>query len=360
MISLLIFIVILSILIVIHELGHFILAKRVGVRVEMFSLGFGPKLFGYKHNDTEYTLRLFPLGGYVKLTGDNWEEYKGNPWEYLAQPIKNRAKILVAGSGFNYLLAFLCLWLVFIIGYPMFTTKVGELLKDMPAQIAGIQVADKILAVDDQKIIYWDDLQKIIQKKGGETVALSVLRGNETMQIKVPVEKREVTSIWGNKQSIGLIGVMPSGDFIKVRHGILGSFYMSFTKTVEMTYVTLKGIVWLILCKMSFKESVTGPVGIFFLAKGAIKLGISAILHMMAVLSLSLSVFNILPLPILDGGHLVLLLVEKIKGKIFVKKFDQIWSRVGLTFIVLVGLFVFYNDLVRFGVVEKITKLFGK
>lgn len=352
--------VILSILIVIHELGHFILAKRVGVRVEVFSLGFGPKLFGLKHKDTEYTLRLFPLGGYVKLAGDTWAEYQGKPWEYLAQSPKQRAKILVAGSGFNYLLGFVCLWLVFYLGFPMLTPRVGELLKDMPAQSAGIKTGDKILAINNEKIFYWDDLQKIIQAKGGETVALSVLRGNENIKIDVPVQKKEITTVWGEKQSIGLIGITPAGDMIKVRHGFINSLFLSAQKTIEMTYITLKGIVWLILRKLSLKESVTGPVGIFFLAKGAIKMGISAILHVMAVLSLSLSIFNILPLPILDGGHIVLLAIEKIKGRDFIKKFDEIWSRVGLTFIILVGILVFYNDLVRFGVLDKIGKWFVK
>ncbi|MCM8779848.1 MAG: RIP metalloprotease RseP [Candidatus Omnitrophica bacterium] len=360
MLSLFIFIVILSILIVVHELGHFILAKRVGVKVETFSLGFGPKLFSLRRRDTEYALRIFPLGGYVKLAGDNWDDYKGKPWEYLAKPLKERAKILVAGSGFNYILAFFCLWLVLYIGYPMLTAKVGEILKGMPAETAGIKAQDKILAVDGQKINYWDDLQKIIQKRGGRIVSLSIMRGNETFVIDVPVQKKEITTIWGNKQSIGIIGVTPEGEFIKVRHGILSSFLLSVQKTWEMTYITLKGIVWLILRKISLKESVTGPVGIFFIARGTIKMGIAAILHMIAVLSLSLSIFNILPLPILDGGHLVLLAVEKAKGRIFIKKFDQVWSRVGLTFIVLVGLWVFYNDLVRFGVFEKIAKLFSR
>ena len=360
MLSLFIFVVILSILIVIHELGHFILAKRVGVKVEVFSLGFGPKLFGYKHKGTEYALRLFPLGGYVKLAGDSWEDYKGKPWEYLAQPAKQRAKILVAGSGFNYVLAFLCFWLVFYVGFPMFTSVVGELLKDMPAQTAGIKSGDKITSVDNQPVIYWDDLQNIIQKKGGSTISLSVLRKGETLKIDVPVQKKEIATVWGNKQSIGLIGITPSGDFIKVRHGFIKSFFLSIQRTAELTYITLKGIVWLILRKISLKESVTGPIGIFFIAKGAIKVGFSACLHMMAILSLSLSIFNILPLPILDGGHLLLLGIEKIKGKVFIKKFDAAWNRLGLVFIIGVGLLVFYNDMIRFGILEKIAKIFGK
>jgi len=360
MLSLLIFVVVLSILIVIHELGHFVLAKRVGVKVEVFSLGFGAKLFGLKHKGTEYTLRLFPLGGYVKLAGDSWDEYHGKPWEYLTKSPKQRAKILVAGSAFNYILAFICLWFVFYIGYPMLTPKIGEVLKDMPAQAAGLQKDDKILAIDNQPLVYWDDLQKIIQSKGGVTVSLSVLRNGENIKMPVPVEKKEITTIWGNKQTIGLIGVAPSGDTVKVRHGFIKSFFLSVQKTLELTYITVKGIVWLILRKISLKESVTGPVGIFFIAKGAISMGISAILHMMAVLSLSLSIFNILPFPILDGGHVLLLGIEKIKGRAFIKKFDQIWNRVGLTFIVIVGLLVFYNDLVRFGVFDKISDWFKK
>ncbi|MCM8771405.1 MAG: RIP metalloprotease RseP [Candidatus Omnitrophica bacterium] len=360
MFYLVIYIVILSILIIAHELGHFIMAKRMGVKVEIFSLGFGQKIFSFKRKDTEYALRLLPLGGYVKLAGDNWEEYKGLPDEYLSKSLKARLKILVAGSGFNYLLAILCLWLVFYLGYPRFTTKVGEVLKDMPAEASGIQPEDKILSVDNQNVTYWDDLQKIIQKKGGATVSISILRNNETKKVDVAVQKKEITTIWGEKQSIGLIGIVPAGEVIKVRHGFIKAFFLSIQRSLELTYVTLKGIVWLVLRKISIKESVAGPVGIFFIAQGAIKMGILAVFHVMAVLSLSLSIVNLLPLPILDGGHIVLLGMERIKGRLFIKKFDPIWTKAGLTFIIALALFVFYNDLVRFGVFEKIAKWFIK
>ncbi len=297
MLSLLFFLIILSILIVVHEFGHFIIAKRAGVKVEVFSLGFGPKLFGVKKQDTEYIICAFPLGGYVKLAGDSWQEYKGNSDEFLQKPLWVRARILAAGSICNYLLAFLCLWVVFFIGYPMLTSKVGEPIKDMPAIQAGVEKDDLIMAVDGQRIKYWDDLQKIIQKKES-SVLLTVLRKDKTLQIRVPVQKKGITGIWGDKNNVGVIGVIPTGEAERVRHGFAQSFFLGAQKLLELSFVTCKGIVWLLLRKMSVRESVTGPIGIFFITKGAISMGISAVLNMMAILSLSLSIFNLLPLPI--------------------------------------------------------------
>ena len=164
--SFFIFVVILSILIVVHEFGHFIIAKKMGVRVEKFSIGFGPKLFSWKRKDTEYTLCAFPLGGYVKMAGDTLEEaHPGVADEYFSQSPGRRFQIVFFGPLLNYLLGLFCFWFIFVAGYPQLTTKVGGLVDGYGAQKAGIQVGDRIIAIDSMKVKYWEDLQKIVQSK---------------------------------------------------------------------------------------------------------------------------------------------------------------------------------------------------
>jgi regulator of sigma E protease len=150
MIAFLVFIAILSVLIVVHELGHFIAARRVGVRVEKFSLGFGPQLFKKKNKDTEYLISAIPLGGFVKMAGDSLEEYKGKSDEYFYKSPGERFQIIFAGPFLNYVLGFLFFWFIFFTGYPMLTTKVGGLLDDFGAKKAGLQVGDRIVSRSEE------------------------------------------------------------------------------------------------------------------------------------------------------------------------------------------------------------------
>jgi len=355
--SILVFVAMLSVLIFVHELGHFVLAKRVGVRVDIFSIGLGPRLFRlFKKKDTEYIISLIPLGGYVKLAGDSWEEYQGKSDEYLARPLFDRLKILLGGVGFNYIFAFLCLWFVFYLGYPVLTTKVGEVLKDMPAFSAGIKEEDKVLAVNNQQVDSWERMQKIIQETTQDNVLLILERNGQKISLSVSLRRQEIKTLFGEKKSVSLIGVVPAGEFIFVKHGFIESFFLSWAKLFELSMLTLK-VVWrLLLLRISLKEVGTGPLGMFFITKGAASIGFTALLNTLALISLSLSIFNVLPIPVLDGGHIVLLLVEKIKGRDFVRSFEKGWTKVGLGFLIPLILIIFYNDFIRFGVFEKISK----
>jgi regulator of sigma E protease len=165
MLTLLIFFSILGLLILVHEFGHFIIAKRAGVRVEQFSLGFGPVLLKKKVQDTEYSLSLIPLGGFVNLAGDSLEEYTGKPDEYFSQKPGKRFWIIFFGPLLNYFLAVLLFWFIFFVGYPTLTTKVGGLIDGFGAQEAGIKAEDKIIAIDGKKVEYWEELQQVIYSK---------------------------------------------------------------------------------------------------------------------------------------------------------------------------------------------------
>lgn len=352
----LIFLFILGLLIIVHEFGHFIVAKRMGVRVERFSLGFGPQLFKRKKKDTEYVLSLIPLGGYVKLAGDNLEEYKGNPDEYLAKSPGQRAAIIFFGPLLNYVLGFLFFWLIFFIGYPMLTTKVGSLIDGLGAKEVGIQVGDRIVAVDGQKVDLWEELQKIIQdKKSTDVVKVSLLRNNKELVYEVKIKEKELDDLLGQKHSVGLLGITPEGEIVQVRYGPIESFILGANKTKDLTVITYRALWRIARGKLSMRESVTGPLGLFYITSKAAKVGMVALLHLIAVLSLSLSIFNLLPFPVLDGGHLVFLAMEKIRGKTLGLKAERIVTQIGLTVIISLALFVTYNDFLRF-FGEKISK----
>jgi regulator of sigma E protease len=359
--SILIFILVLSILIIVHEFGHFVVARRTGVRVEQFSLGFGPQILGWKRAGTQYNICIIPLGGYVKLAGDNAEEFQGKPDEYLAKSVGQRARIVVYGPLLNYILAFVCFWFIFFVGFPNLTCRVGELVEDFGAQQAGVLAGDEILAVDGQEVKVWQDLQKFIHNKAeGEVVRLSILRNNQQLEIPVSIKQEEMDGPWGETKSIGLIGIKPSEEFVTIRYGLLKSFFMGAQRLLYLTWATLKQLAWLVSGRVSFRQSVTGPLGIFYITQEAASLGLIPLMQVVAVVSMSLAIFNLLPLPVLDGGHLLFLLIEKIRKRRLSARSERIITQAGLSLILLLVIFVFYNDLLRYGVFDKISEWWGR
>jgi regulator of sigma E protease len=361
MISLLAFIFVLSILILVHEFGHFFAAKRLGVRIERFSLGFGPVIFMLKRHQTEYCLSFIPLGGYVKMAGDNPAEgFRGESWEYLSQPIKKRMAIVLAGPALNYLLAFLVFWLVFSTGYPAITTKVGDLVKDYPGQNAGIQKEDRILKVDGQDVRTWEEMTQIIHKTQKDTLDLLLKREEKIVVLTLKPRREKVTNIFGQEEEIALIGIRPSEEMIKVRYPVSKSWSLAAKKLWSLTSLTFTALGRIVTGKMALRESVSGPLGIFFITKFAAEVGLASLFNLLAVLSASLAIFNILPIPVLDGGHILFLFIEKVRGKAATIKMQERITQVGIAFLVVLMIFVFYNDLIRFQIIEKIVRLWRK
>lgn len=356
MITFFIFLSILGVLITVHEFGHFIVAKKLGVRVEKFSFGFGRRLLSKKKGDTEYSINLIPLGGYVKMAGDSLEEFRNNPDEYLSKKPSERARIIFFGPLLNYILGFACFWLIFFVGYPTLTTKVGGLIEGFGAKDAGIQVDDKIIAVDGKKVDVWEDLQMAIQaKKSAAKVTLSVLREKKEYDVEVKIKEKKLDDALGQKRNVGLIGITPKDEIIKIRHSFFKSFVLGINKTLDLTTMTYKALWRMAAGKLSMRESITGPLGIFYITSKAASVGVIAVLHLVAVLSVSLCIFNLLPLPVLDGGHLVLLVIEKIRGRQLSIKAERVIAQIGFTLIVSLAVFATYNDLLRlFG--DKIAK----
>jgi len=359
MFSVVIFIFILGVVIILHEFGHFVMAIKSKVRVEKFSFGFGPVIFSKKIKDTAYTICAVPFGGYVKLAGDNYKEYQGKPDEYLSKSCGVRSRIVVMGSLFNYLVAFLCFWLLFYLGYPVLTPKVGEVMHGYGAEEAGILSGDEIMEADGKSITYSHDLQKIIySKKDNETVELKVQRQQTPYLFKVKVKEKEMPTFLGNKKKIGLIGIRPQGEVVFRKEPLFKAIVMGSAKVLELTQFTYQSIIMIIIGRLSLRESVTGPLGMFYITKEAANLGLFALLHLLAVLNISLAIFNLLPIPVLDGGHIFLLGIEKIRGKPLKDRTEEIITNIGLGFIVSLGIFIFYNDLIRFGIWEKVINFF--
>ncbi len=360
MISVLIFILILSLLIIVHEFGHFFAARKNGVRVEQFSLGFGPQIFKKKIGDTVYSISLIPLGGYVKMAGDSQLEYKGADYEYLAKSPGRKFQIIFSGPFLNYILGFLFFWFIFFIGYPSLSSKVGGLIDGYGAKEAGLQVGDKIISIEGKKVDFWEDLQRRIQEnKTKPRVVVGVLRNNKELKFNVLIKGKVIDDKLGKQRVLGIIGISPFDEIVEVKHGFFESAYFAVKKTIDLTIATYEGLWGLVSGKMSMRESMTGPLGIFFITSKAAKLGLIAVLHLIAVLSVSLAIFNLLPLPILDGGHLFLLGVEKLRKKVLGAKAEEIINNVGFTLLITLALFVTYNDVLRF-YGDKFSKLITK
>ena len=359
MIAIIIFILILSLLIIVHEFGHFIAARLNGVRVENFSLGFGPQIFKKKKNGTEYSISLIPLGGYVKMAGDSQMEYQGKSDEYFSKSVGRRFQIIFFGPFLNYVLGFLFFWCILFVGYPSLTSKVGGLIDGYGAKEAGLAVGDKIIAVDGKKVNLWEDLQRQIQKRPiKESVNLEVVRAGQALEFHVLIKDKILGDELGEKRTLGIIGISPFDEIVEVRHGFFKSAYLGINKTIDLTILTYKGLWRLISGKMSMRDSMTGPLGIFFITSKTAKLGIVAVMHLIAVLSISLGIFNLLPLPILDGGHIFLLALEKLRKKALSVKAENIVNNVGFTLMITIALVVTYNDILRlYG--DKISKAVG-
>jgi regulator of sigma E protease len=346
--AMLIFILILSLLIIVHELGHFMAARASGVRVEQFSLGFGPGIFKKKKGDTEYKINLIPLGGYVKMAGDSRSEYQGKPDEYFAKPLGKRFAIIFCGPLLNYVLGFLFFWLILFTGYPSLTSKVGGLIDGYGAKRAGLEVGDSIVEVDGKPVMLWDDLQEAIRnRKVPSQVELKVLREQKPLRFTVVIKDKLLDDQLGQKKVLGIIGISPFDEIIETKHSFWEAGYLGFKKTIDLTVMTYTGLWRLATGKMSMRDSMTGPLGIFFITSKAAKLGLVALLHLLAVLSVSLAIFNLLPLPILDGGHIFLLGLEKIRKKALGAKAEDLINNVGLSLMIMLALAVTYNDIIR-------------
>ena len=359
--SITIFLFILGVTVLVHEFGHYLMARRFSVRIQEFFVGIGGrKIFSRKKGNTEYGVKTVLLGGYIKLAGDNLDEYTGKPDEYLSQPPGKRFWIIFFGPLFNYILGFLCFWLIYVVGYPTVTTRIGGVLDGFGAKEAGLQAQDIILSIDGKKVRFFEELQRIVQfKKETDIVQVSVLRRDKELTVSVPIKAKQFKDNFGKDYSVAILGVSPSDEIVTLRYGFLESFRRSMQKTWFLTCLTYKALWFMVTGKLSIKDSAAGPLGLYFITAKIAAQGAIALVNLFAVLCINLAICNLLPLPVLDGGHIMFLAVEKFRGRSLSKKAEQFVTRVGLTIIFSLFIIFTYNDVMRiYG--DKIYKLFAR
>ncbi len=356
MITSLISIFLLGLLVIVHEYGHFVMARRAGVRVLRFSIGFGPRLLTWTRGHTEYAISAIPLGGYVKMAGEQREQGEPQPWDYIAKPIGTRAGIVFAGPFVNYLVAFLGLWVLFVTGYPELLPVVGKVLEGMPAQTAGIQTGDRVTAIDGRAIRTWEDMTKLIYRSPDRPLRLQVNRKGALQSITLTPKPKPMTDPFGRAKTVGLIGIAPSGAFQSTKVGPIKAIGRAVHQQNEWLSQTLLSLWSLVTGRISMRDSVTGPIGIVYLTSEAVRMGLAPVLSLVSLFSLSLALFNVFPIPILDGGHLFFLALEKLRGSPVSLKVQERSAQVSFVLIVTFALFICINDVSRFGLFEK---LFG-
>ncbi len=342
-------IIVLGILVFFHELGHFLLSKGMGVGVLTFSLGFGPRLIGRKIGETEYQIAAVPLGGFVKLIGENPEEEvkeEDRARSFSAQPIWKRVLIITAGPFFNFLLAVVLFFSVNLFGLPYFPAKVGGVNPGLPADQAGLKKGDVVLSIDGEEISKWDDLSRIIRNSRGKEIALKVRRDKEIIDLKVTPQASNTKNIFGEEVSIFMIGIVPSEEVLVEKVSPVVALGSALSQTWHGIRLTLIGVVKLIQRVVPAK-TIGGPILIAQLAGEQARRGLLSLALFMAILSINLGVINLFPIPVLDGGHFLFLGLEAILRKPISIKKMEIAQQIGLILVILLMIFAFYNDLIR-------------
>jgi regulator of sigma E protease len=355
--SMLITLGVLGVLIAVHELGHFLAARRVGVKVEKFYLGFGPRLLRKKVGDTEYGLAAVPLGGYVKLAGDAAEECRGKPYEYLSKSKRARAFIIASGPLTNYVFGFLCFVAVCLIGEPIITTRIGGVRDGFGAKEAGIAAGDLVRSVNGTAVETWDDFQRSVRDlPGGSTAVLEVVRGEETRTFQVVVKSDEYVDVFGKKHAVGRVGVEYAGELVSKKYGFFAALRAAVVKTADLTVMTYDAFWRMLTGQLSVKDAATGPVGVMYVTSKVAHYGAVAMINWMGILSLSLAIFNLLPIPVFDGGHIMFLGLAQLRGRSLSQRTEKVVTNVGMSLIICFVLFVTYHDISRF-FGEKITAM---
>jgi regulator of sigma E protease len=344
------FVIVLGVLIFFHELGHFLVARLFGVGVERFSLGFGPRLFGRRVGITDYRISAVPLGGYVKMVGEEPGaeiDPADIPKSFTHKHIGKRILIVAAGPFFNFLLAVIIFFGIFqISGTYILMPSVGKVKEGSPAERAGLRKDDRIAAIDGREVSSWDEMASIISKSGGKPLLVSVRRGDATFDVSITPEQIPTKNIFGEDAERYVIGITASGELVSKDMNPLDSAVESIRKTYEIAELTVISIGKLIQGTVSTK-TLGGPIMIAEIAGQQAKEGIINFLFFIALLSINLAILNFLPIPVLDGGHLLFFFIEAAIGRPVSTKVREIAQQAGIFVLILLMIFVFYNDITR-------------
>jgi regulator of sigma E protease len=372
-------VIVLGVLIFVHEFGHFLVAKLFNVKVEKFSLGFGPKLVGKKVGETEYLVSAFPLGGYVKMFGEGGfieggeahhpasEEEEGNnaagageaaavrreltdeekSRSFAHKPPLARIAIVMAGPVFNLVFAWIAFIVLCMLGVPSITTKIGEVLKDKPAAKAGVQKNDVITAINGKAITHWEEVAEAIAAAKGKPVAVTVKRSATDLQFTITPEPRISKNLFGEKVNGFAIGVASAGEVVTEHYGPIEAIGKGTVQTGKVIEITVMSLVKLAQRVVPL-DSLGGPIMIAKMAGETAQAGGSSFLAFMALLSVNLGVLNLLPVPVLDGGHLFFFFWELVFRRPVSQKAREYAQQVGLMLLLGLMVLAFYNDIIRY------------
>ncbi|MCX6830085.1 MAG: RIP metalloprotease RseP [candidate division Zixibacteria bacterium] len=337
---------VLGVLVFFHELGHFLVAKKAGIRVEKFSLGFPPKLISRKWGDTEYAIGAIPLGGYVKMAGEQpGEEASGAPWEFMSKPVWKRALVIFAGPLMNFILAVLVLTGLYLVrGKEVDRVYIGSVGAGSPAEKAGIQSGDLILSVEGIEVKTFQDMAGEIYKRVEQPVVITLERDGIVRTDTIVTYKDFAVTSEGDSVAVGKIGVGNKPVFERL--GFISAIGAGVNQSIFYVEKVIEFVGGLITRQVTPSE-IGGPILIGQIAGATARAGFDILLEFLALLSVNLAVLNILPIPLLDGGHLIFLLAEKVKGSPISLKTRLVIQQVGIAFLLLLVIFVTFNDITR-------------
>lgn len=342
-------IIALSLLILVHEVGHLLAARFANVKVLAFSLGFGKKLLHFRKGETEYALSAVPLGGYVKLLGESSddeipEEEIGR--SYAHKPIPVKILIAFAGPLFNLLFACLLFWLIFASGYSVLSTKVGAVEKGYPAYEAGIKEGDVIVAIDGRELTEWSDLLEAVAETERRPMKFTIRREGGILDFTVTPKEMESKNIFGETTRRKVIGVGASNEFLTKRENLVSAASKAVYQTYHISELTILGIVKLIEGTISPKN-IGGPLLILEVAGKQAREGKKNLIFFVAIISINLGIVNLLPIPILDGGHILFHLIELVTRRRISQRWVEISQKIGMGILVAIMVLASYNDIVR-------------
>ncbi len=348
------FIVVLGLLIFVHELGHFLFAKLFGVRVLKFSLGFGPKIVGKIIGETEYVISAFPLGGFVKMFGENPDEQEVDSEEkkvsFVHKPVWQRFMIVLAGPLFNLLFSVGLFFMIFVFaGVPtsVDTTRIGKVSEGSPAEKAGLKVDDVLLEINGQPTLSWLDVLESVKGSDGQLVNVVVDRQGERFQFIVEPKLDTVKNVFGEEvEKRFMIGIVKADELTYTKGTLIDSMKNAIAQTWMYISLTVMGFIKIFQRVIPASE-LGGPILIAQIAGEQMKAGWMNLLYFMGLLSVNLGFLNLLPIPVLDGGHLVFLTIEGIMRKPINERAQIFAQQVGIGLLGTLMIFVFYNDIIR-------------
>ena len=361
------FILVLTALVFVHELGHYLAARRCGVRVEVFSIGFGPELYGFKgKTGTYWKLSAIPFGGYVRMFGESQPDEEGgreppsneeDKISFYKKSLGQRSWIVFAGPLANFLFAVILLAALFaIVGEPHTPASVGKVRANSAAEIAGLKQGDVFLKIDGTSIKSFEEVRRIVQTSPEKQLNILIKRNSREISLIAIPKPIEVTS-YGSKTTIGLLGVSRSGeDMSFIRLNPFEAIWVATQRTAVLTGNILDAVGQIISGERNAKE-LGGPIRIAQISGDMAQAGIISLIQFAAILSINLGLINLFPIPLLDGGHLLFYGIEALRGRPVGQRVMTNSLNIGLLFILCLTIFVTWNDLVQLRFVEYVVGL---